>query len=142
MAAILTELSISRIRIQGEEDIVQVRRIVRELVTSLGFGPTDRTKIVTAASELARNVFKYAGQGQLHLRSLNREGAVGIEMVFEDAGPGIPDVARAMQEGFSTSGGLGMGLSGCRRLMDEMQVDSGAGRGTRVQVRKWRSSDG
>lgn len=141
MASILTELNISRIRIEGEESIVQVRRIVRELVTSLGFGPTDRTKVVTAASELARNVFKYAGRGELHLRSLHRDRGVGIEMVFEDAGPGIADLEQALQEGFSTSGGLGMGLSGCRRLMDEMDVASEPGRGTRVQVRKWRSED-
>ena len=137
MAAVLTELNIRRIPIQSEEDIVLVRRMVRESVISLGFGPTDRTKIVTAASELARNVFKYAGKGELHLRSLRQGRSVGLELVFEDSGPGIPDVDLALREGFSTSGGLGMGLPGCRRLMDEMVVESGAAWGTRVQARKW-----
>jgi serine/threonine-protein kinase RsbT len=138
----MTEQAISQVAIATEGDIVLTRRIVREVASSLGFGLTDRTKIVTAASELARNIYKYAGSGVMRLRTVNRGPAVGIEIAFEDSGPGIDDIERALEEGFSTSGGLGLGLPGTRRLMDEMLIESKPGRGTRILVRKWRRGGG
>ncbi|MGO8931335.1 MAG: anti-sigma regulatory factor [Limisphaerales bacterium] len=113
------------------------RRAVRNAATALGFGITDVTRIVTAASELTRNIYQYAKAGAMRWRALNVNGRLGLELVFEDHGPGIPDVARAMEKGFSTSKGLGMGLPGAKRLMDEMSIQSEVGNGTTVQVRKW-----
>ncbi len=123
--------------IQSESDIVMARRAVRNAATALGFGITDVTRIVTAASELTRNIYQYAKAGAMRWRALNVNGRLGLELVFEDHGPGIPDVARAMEKGFSTSKGLGMGLPGAKRLMDEMSIQSEVGNGTTVQVRKW-----
>lgn len=123
--------------IRSEGDLVEVRKKVREAATALGFGITDVTRIVTAASELARNVYLYAGSGALEWSRLNSAGGVGLELVFVDSGPGIPDTAMVMQQGYSTSGGLGLGLPGARRLMDEFEIESAPGRGTKVTVRKW-----
>jgi serine/threonine-protein kinase RsbT len=123
--------------IQSEGDIVMARRAVRNAATALGFGITDVTRIVTAASELTRNIYQYAKAGAMRWQRLDAGGRVGLELVFEDHGPGIPDVARAMEKGFSTGKGLGMGLPGAKRLMDEMSVQSEAGKGTTVQIRKW-----
>lgn len=128
------------VRIQSESDIIAARRTVREAATRLGFDITDVTRIVTAASELARNVFLYASSGSMRWRGLNTGGSVGIELTFDDNGPGIADIEQAMQEGYSTSRGLGMGLPGAKRLMDEMEIQSEVGKGTTVTVRKWRSS--
>jgi serine/threonine-protein kinase RsbT len=123
--------------IQSEADIVIARRAVRDAATTLGFGITDVTRIVTAASELTRNVYLYAKSGTVRWRPLDVNGRVGLELVFEDHGPGIPDVTRAMEKGFSSSKGLGMGLPGAKRLMDEMSIESKLGKGTTVCVRKW-----
>jgi serine/threonine-protein kinase RsbT len=103
----------------------------------LGFGITDVTRIVTAASELTRNIYHYAKSGVMHWRALNQDSRVGLELIFEDSGPGIPDVERAMEPGFSTGKGLGMGLPGSKRLMDEMTIASTVGKGTTVIVKKW-----
>jgi serine/threonine-protein kinase RsbT len=124
-------------RIESESDIVTARKAVREAATALGFGITDVTRIVTAASELTRNIYQYAGSGLMRWRPLNRGASVGLELTFEDHGPGIPDLAKAMEAGFSTSKGLGMGLPGAKRLMDEMSIASQPGKGTTVEVRKW-----
>jgi len=124
--------------IDDESHIVTVRKTTREVATRLGFGITDVTRIVTAASELARNVFHYAGTGVMRWSILDEDTRIGIELTFEDHGPGIADVEKAMQEGYTTSGGLGMGLPGTKRLMDEMQIQSQIGQGTTVVVRKWR----
>jgi len=125
------------VSIGGEGDIVAARRAVREAAQAVGFGLTDTTRIVTAASELARNICKYAGAGVMHVRHVERDDRAGLELDFVDKGPGIEDLEKAMEEGFSTSGGLGLGLPGSKRLMDEMDVRSTAGRGTTVSVRKW-----
>ncbi len=125
------------IRLEG--DVVAARKSVRETATRLGFGITDVTRIVTAASELARNIVCYAGSGVMQWQILNRSGRVGLELSFIDHGPGIPDITLAMQEGYSTSGGLGMGLPGSKRLMDELEIQSQPGKGTVVVVRKWRN---
>lgn len=123
--------------IQSEGDIVMARKAVRNAAAALGFGITDVTRIVTAASELTRNIYQYAKSGTMRWRPLNVSGRVGLELVFEDYGPGIPDVARAMEKGFSSGKGLGMGLPGAKRLMDELSIQSEVGKGTTVQVRKW-----
>jgi serine/threonine-protein kinase RsbT len=125
------------VRIRSESDIVVTRRTVRTVASQLGFGITDVTRIVTAASELARNVFLYAGSGVVRWQALDTGGRVGIELTFEDRGPGITDVEQAMQEGYTTGGGLGMGLPGAKRLMDEFEVASEVGKGTRVTAKKW-----
>jgi serine/threonine-protein kinase RsbT len=111
---------------------------VRDVAGTLGFGLTDVTRVVTAASELARNVFHYAGVGVMRWRTLDSEGSAGIELVFVDHGPGIPNVAQALQEGYSSSKGMGMGLPGAKRLMDDFAIESQVGHGTTVTVRKWR----
>jgi len=125
------------LNIRSEADIVAARRLVRNAATTLGFGITDVTRIVTAASELTRNIYQYAGSGTVRWRSLNEGVDVGLELVFEDSGPGIPDIARAMESGFSTGKGFGLGLPGAKRLMDEMTIQSETGKGTKVQTRKW-----
>jgi serine/threonine-protein kinase RsbT len=125
------------VAIKSESDIVTVRKAVRAAAEALGFGITDITRIVTAASELARNVFIYVGSGVMHWRELDSGGSVGIELKFEDNGPGIADIKQAMEGGYSTSGSLGLGLPGTKRLMDEMEINSQVGKGTIVTVRKW-----
>lgn len=123
--------------IDNESDVIVVRKIVREATAQLDFSLTDETRVVTAASELARNVFLYASSGVMKWRILNGGRVVGIELTFEDHGPGITDLEQAMREGYSTSGGLGLGLPGSQRLMDEMEIVSRRGAGTTVVVRKW-----
>ena len=124
--------------IRSESDIVTTRRTVREVAQRLGFGITDVTRIVTATSELARNVVLYAGAGVIRWRELGISGKAGIELTLEDNGPGIADIEQVMQEGYTTSGGLGLGLPGTKRLMDEFEIASEVGKGTRITVRKWR----
>ena len=124
-------------RIDSEGGIVMARKAIRNAATALGFGITDVTRIVTAASELTRNIYQYAGSGVMRWRALSGDARVGLELTFEDNGPGIPDLAKAMESGFSTSKGLGLGLPGAKRLMDEMTIQSQIGKGTTVQVRKW-----
>jgi serine/threonine-protein kinase RsbT len=126
------------VSIKTEGDIVAARRTVREVSVQLGFGLTDVTRIVTAASELARNVFKYAGEGVMRWRIVENSGRAGIELQFVDRGPGIPDIALALQEGYSTGAGLGLGLPGAKRLMDELEIQSAPGRGATVTLKKWR----
>lgn len=126
------------VRIVDESHIVTVRKMIREAATSLGFGLTDVTRIVTAGSELARNIFHYAGSGVMRWNEVENGDKIGIELIFEDHGPGIANIEQAMEPGFTTSGGLGMGLPGTQRLMDEMEIQSQVGMGTKVTVRKWR----
>lgn len=129
-----------RLEIAGEDDIVRARQRARELARELGFGGVDQSRIATAVSELARNVVRYAtgGRGEARLRQLEESGRLGLEVVVCDDGPGIANVEEALQAGFTSGKGLGMGLPGARRLMDEMEIDSVLGRGTTVVVRKWR----
>ena len=125
-------------RITTEMDIVRARKVVRDAATSIGFGITDVTRIVTAASELSRNIYQYAGSGVMRWRILEQGARSGLELVFEDHGPGIPDVEKAMEMGYTTGGGLGLGLPGAKRLMDELTIQSTVGRGTTIEVKKWR----
>jgi serine/threonine-protein kinase RsbT len=126
------------VALRTESDIVAVRKSVREAAITLGFGITDVTRIITAASELARNVFLYAGSGVVRCRVLNHSDKVGLELIVEDHGPGIADIDQAMQPGYTTGSGLGYGLPGAKRLMDEMEIVSEVGKGTRITVKKWR----
>jgi serine/threonine-protein kinase RsbT len=123
--------------ITSENDIVMARKIVRDAATTLGFGITDVTRIVTAASELTRNIYHYAQSGVMHWRSLHQGARAGLELTFTDHGPGIPDIGKAMEMGYSTGKGMGLGLPGSKRLMDEMTIESAVGQGTTVVVRKW-----
>ena len=128
-------------RVAGEEGIVAARQQAREAAKGLGFGLVDQSRIATAVSELTRNVVRYAtgGQGEVLIRKLEPSAkGIGIEVIVRDDGPGIANVEQALREGFSTGIGLGMGLPGTRRLVDEMAIDSAPGRGTTVTIRKWR----
>ncbi|MEU7880604.1 anti-sigma regulatory factor [Microbispora bryophytorum] len=118
-------------------DVVVVRQQVRGLAAEMGLSLVDQTKIVTAASELARNALVHAGGGRVLIEVLEGGRRPGLRLVFTDEGPGIPDVQQALTEGWSTAGGLGLGLTGSRRLVDEFDLVSAPGEGTRVTVTKW-----
>ena len=128
--------SISLIEIDSEEGIVAVRQKARELASNMGFGTVDQTRIATAISELTRNIYQFAGKGKTTISSLegNRKG---IRIVCEDDGPGIADIELAMTDGYSTVKSLGLGLPGAKRLMDEFQIESEPGKGTKVTITKW-----
>ncbi|HZC81777.1 MAG TPA: anti-sigma regulatory factor [Nitrospiraceae bacterium] len=124
--------------INSDKDIVLARQKGRALATELGFGSGDATLIATAISELARNIVSYARKGQITLKRVNGVNRQGLSVIASDNGPGIPDIRQALRDGFSTSGSLGLGLPGVRRLMDEFEITSQSGRGTTVVVKKWR----
>jgi serine/threonine-protein kinase RsbT len=124
--------------IQSSADIVMVRQAVRKLAVELGFSLVDQTKIVTAASELARNTLDYGGGGTVQLEGLQEGIRKGLRLTFEDSGPGIPDIDLALKDGYTTGGGLGMGLSGTKRLVNEFDIVSRVGEGTRITITKWR----
>ena len=119
-------------------DIVRVRQAVRQMAVELKFGLVDQTKIVTAASELARNTLDYGGGGTVKLEELESGSRRGLRLVFQDQGPGIPDLELALKDGYTTGGGLGMGLSGSKRLMNEFEIVSRLGEGTCVTIVKWK----
>jgi serine/threonine-protein kinase RsbT len=123
--------------VRTESDIVLARRLVRERATEIGFGLLDLTKIVTAASELARNTVIHGGGGTMVVETFVEEQRRGVRLTFEDQGCGIADLERAMTDGFTTRAGLGLGLGGSKRLVDEFEVVSRAGEGTRVTVTRW-----
>ncbi len=124
--------------IRSEHDVVSARQAVRRWAGELGFSLVDSTKIVTAASELARNALIHGGGGTVRLEALAEGTRKGLRLTFEDQGPGIPDVELALKEGYTTGGGLGLGLSGSRRLVSEFEIVSRVGEGTRVTVTKWK----
>ena len=126
------------LRLRSDEDVVGLRKQVRERAVAIALSLVDQTKLVTAASELARNTIKYGGGGEVHLDSLSDGIRNGIGLLFVDAGPGIPDIDTALRDGYTTGGGLGLGLGGSRRLVDEFDIDSRPGEGTAVQVVKWK----
>jgi serine/threonine-protein kinase RsbT len=119
-------------------DVVAVRQAVREWAVSIGFSLVDQTKIVTAASELARNTLQYGGGGTVRLEALNDGSRRGLRLTFVDEGPGIADVEQALRDGYTTSGGLGLGLGGARRLSNEFAIESQPGTGTRVTITRWK----
>jgi serine/threonine-protein kinase RsbT len=124
--------------LRDTEDVVRVRQAVREWAISCGFSLVDQTKMVTAASELARNAVLHGGGGTVRLEALNDGARRGLRLVFEDQGPGIPDVTQALRDGYTTGGGLGLGLGGARRLVNEFDIDSRPGAGTRVVITRWK----
>jgi serine/threonine-protein kinase RsbT len=124
--------------VRSSEDVVKVRQQVRAWAVQEGLTLTDQTKIVTAASELARNTVVHGGGGTVRLEVLSRNGRRGVRLTFEDQGPGIPDVQLAMRDGYTTSVGLGLGLSGAKRLSHEFDIQSKVGEGTRVTATRWK----
>jgi len=127
-----------RVTITSDKDIVTARQRGEQIAREAGFASPDPTFIATAISELARNIVRYATRGQMFLRLIENETTQGIEIVAVDKGPGIRDVSLAMVDGYSTSGCLGLGLAGVRRLMDDCEIKSVSGQGTTVTARKWR----
>ncbi len=124
--------------ILSEEDIVRARMAARTTAEKLGFSIVDKTRIATAVSELARNVYNHGGGGRMEIEEI-REGKIsGIRCIFTDQGQGIPDIEQAMGDGFSTGNGLGQGLPGSKRLMDNLKIESQVGKGTRVEIVKWK----
>jgi serine/threonine-protein kinase RsbT len=126
------------IHVYNEWDIVVARQSGRDLAKSLGFGEVDQARITTAISELARNIYLYAKKGEIELASLSEGDRVGIQIISRDNGPGIKDVMKALEDGYSTSGGLGAGLPGVKRLMDEFSIESSEGKGTVIRAVKWK----
>jgi serine/threonine-protein kinase RsbT len=127
------ELAITR-----QEDVVTVRQAVRASAVDIGLSLIDQTKVVTAASELARNTIVYGGGGTARIEVVRDTNRRGLRLVFEDHGPGIPDIDAAMRDGFTTGTGLGLGLGGARRLSSEFRIESRVGKGTRVEVIRWK----
>ena len=126
--------------ISTSADIVKVRQLVREWAISLGFSLVEQTKMVTAASELARNALEHGGGGNVHLQVLNNETRRGLRLTFSDEGPGITDLEQALKDGFSTGSGMGLGLGGAKRLANEFAIESTPGRGTKVTITRWRNT--
>lgn len=124
--------------VKAAEDVVRVRQAVRVQAVESGFSLVDQTKLVTAASEIARNTVEYGGGGTLLLESMRDGIRRGLRLTFTDNGPGIPDIERAMADGYTSGGGLGLGLSGAKRLSNEFEIESKPGQGTRVMLGRWR----
>jgi serine/threonine-protein kinase RsbT len=124
-------------QIRTESDVVRVRQAARQAALSTGLSLVDQTKLVTAASELARNTLTYGGGGRVAMSTVSNNGRSGLRIVFEDNGPGIADVERAMLDGYTTGNGLGLGLGGSRRLVNEFAIESKPGVGTTVTIVKW-----
>lgn len=124
--------------VRTEGDVVAARQAVRGWAVEAGFSLIDQTKLVTAASELARNTLVHGGGGTMRMELLSQGGRRGIRLVFEDQGPGIPDVERALRDGYTTGSGMGLGLGGSRRLVNEFDIATETGQGTRVTVIKWK----
>jgi serine/threonine-protein kinase RsbT len=128
------------VAVRTSAEVVSVRHVVRRYAVELGFSLVEQTKIVTAASELARNMVDYAGGGALVLEAVNEESRRGLRLIFEDHGPGIPDVAAALRDGFTTGGGMGLGLGGARRLSNEFEIKTAPGEGTRITLVRWKGT--
>ena len=124
----------ARLEIRTSEDVVRVRQAVRALAIRAGLSLVDQTKVVTAASELARNTLDYGGGGVVTLERIANGAKPGVRLIFEDQGPGIPDLDLALKDGYTTGGGLGLGLSGAKRLSSDFSIDSKVGQGTRVTI--------
>ena len=126
--------------LRRDQDIAASRQLVRRVAQELGFSLVDQTKLVTATSELARNTVKYGGGGEMHVERVHADKQVGLRVSFVDEGPGIPAIEQAMADGWSTGGGLGLGLSGAKRLVNDFDIQSQVGKGTRVTITRWRAA--
>jgi serine/threonine-protein kinase RsbT len=137
--SLITEEPVTTMAINGEADLLRIRAMLRAEAQQAGLSLTAETKLVTAGSELARNIVRYAthGQGTASVERLHSNGRRGVRAAFRDSGPGIADLDEVMRDGFSTGGSLGLGLPGSRRLVDEFSIDSAAGRGTTVVIAQW-----
>ena len=124
--------------LRGSEDIVRMRQAVREHAVQQGFSLVDQTKLVTAASELGRNVIDYGGGGEVSINAVANGARRGVRLLFVDQGPGIADIELALRDGYTTGGGLGLGLGGAKRLCNEFSIESTPGAGTRVTVARWK----
>jgi serine/threonine-protein kinase RsbT len=124
--------------IQTSADVVVARQKVREWALGLKFTLVDQTKLVTATSELARNTLNYGGGGQMTIEAIENLSKTGLKLTFQDHGPGIPDIEAALKDGFTTGSGMGLGLGGSKRLVNEFEIDSEVGKGTRVMVTRWK----
>jgi serine/threonine-protein kinase RsbT len=133
-----TRTPLDELALQTGEDVVRLRKAVRERAVAAGFSLVEQTKIVTAASELGRNTIQYGGGGRATIQAVSNGTRRGLRLEFVDQGPGIKDIALALQDGYTTGGGLGLGLSGAKRLCDEFEIDSEPGKGTRVAVVRWK----
>jgi serine/threonine-protein kinase RsbT len=120
------------------DDVVKVRQIARLWATELKFSLVDQTKLVTATSELARNTLEHGKGGTMRIEQVENSSRKGIKLVFDDQGPGIPDIALALRDGYTTGGGMGLGLSGSKRLVNEFEIKSEVGRGTTVAITRWK----
>lgn len=125
------------VKINTEWDIVAARQQGRIAAKELGFSTVDQARITTAISELARNIYLYAGHGEIHISNVYKANRIGLQIISTDKGPGISDIRQVMEDGYSTSGGLGAGLPGVKRLMDHFQIDSTLGEGTTITIIKW-----
>ncbi len=134
----LTILQEVRVPIFSDSDVIIARQNARELAIATGFGVTDQVAIATAVSELARNIYEYAKTGEMTLQRVDADGTRGIVVIAQDNGPGIADVERVLRGGYSTSGGLGLGVSGTKRLMDEFEIVTQIGMGTTIATKKWK----
>jgi serine/threonine-protein kinase RsbT len=132
-----TGAAAERVTVRSDQDVVRVRQLVRTVAVAVELSLVDQTKLVTAASELARNTLVHGGGGTVEIRRVCNGRRAGIRIVFADQGPGMADVERALTDGYTTGGGLGLGLSGARRLVDEFDVDTTVGQGTSITVTKW-----
>lgn len=137
MRSPMTPIRTDTLPIGSADDIVRVRQEVRRRAVEVGLRLIDQTKIVTAASELARNTWHYGGGGACEIQSLANGGRKGLRLIFTDQGPGIADLGKAMADGYSSGTGMGLGLSGARRLSNEFDIDSAPGKGTRVAITRW-----
>ena len=126
------------ILLQSDEDVVRLRLRVRQFLMAAAFSLVEQTKVITAVSELARNAVTYGGGGESQIAQVANGTRLGVRIRFTDRGPGIPDIALALTDGYTTGGGLGLGLSGAKRLCDEFEIESAVGRGTTVVITKWK----
>jgi serine/threonine-protein kinase RsbT len=134
MAVLKTET----LPLRSTDDVVHVRQVARQWAVQIGLSLVDQTKLVTAASELARNTVTYGGGGEAIIEALNDSNRRGVRLTFTDQGPGIPDIALALKDGYTTGAGMGLGLGGAKRLVNEFDIVSHAGEGTRVSITKWK----
>ncbi|HEX8409646.1 MAG TPA: anti-sigma regulatory factor [Thermoanaerobaculia bacterium] len=135
-----TAIKSETVPVRGSAEVVSVRHLVRRWAVEIGFSLVEQTKIVTAASELARNMVDYGRGGTMTVESLDNGTRKGLRLIFEDQGPGIPDINQALRDGFTSGNGMGLGLGGAKRLSNEFEIRSAPGEGTRVAITRWRGA--